>query len=81
MPTVLRERGFRFVINTDDHPPAHVHVLHGRDEMVIEFEDIVDVRDNWGFRRNEMRLAFQIVSTNRELFLREWRQIHGKLRN
>lgn len=42
MPTVLRERGFRFVINTDDHFPAHVHVFNGGNEAVIEFEDEIN---------------------------------------
>ncbi|MBI4520710.1 MAG: DUF4160 domain-containing protein [Gemmatimonadetes bacterium] len=27
MPTVHRERGFRFQMYPNDHPPPHVHVM------------------------------------------------------
>ena len=77
MPTLLRERGFRFVINTDDHPPAHVHVLHGRDEMVLEFETEIRIRDNWGFNRREQAIAKLIVIENVEELRLAWRRIHG----
>jgi len=80
MPTVLRERGFRFVINTDDHPPPHVHVKRGGSEAVIEFEGVVEVRDNWGLRREDLRIAFQIVKRNQEALLTAWRRIYDRLR-
>lgn len=67
MPTVLRERGFRFVINTDDHPPAHVHVKHGQEEMVINFEADIRIRDNWGFNRRDQAIAKLIVIENVEM--------------
>ena len=34
MPTIHREHGLRFAIHTDDHEPAHVHVI-GDGEMKI----------------------------------------------
>lgn len=77
MPTVLRERGFRFVINTDDHTPAHVHVFGGGHEMVIEFEEDVRIRNNWGFNRREQAIAKLIVIDNQEYLMLEWRRIHG----
>lgn len=77
MPTVLRERGFRFAINTDDHPPAHVHVFNGGNEMVIELEETIRIRDNWGFNRREQATAKLIVSDNVKNLILEWRRIHG----
>lgn len=77
MPTILRERGFEFIIYTRDHPPAHVHVFAGRDEMVIEFETDVQIRKNWGFNRRDQAIAKLIVMDNIRLFRSEWRNIHG----
>lgn len=77
MPTVLRERGFRFAINTDDHPPAHVHVYREDCEMVIEFEDDVTIRDNWGFNRRDQAIAKLIVMAKVEDFRAHWGKIHG----
>ena len=36
MPTVHRAQGFRFVIFTNDHEPAHVHAVSGEGEAKIE---------------------------------------------
>jgi hypothetical protein len=35
MPTVLRKDGFEFMIYTDDHEPAHVHVFKGEGKAKI----------------------------------------------
>ncbi len=77
MPTVLRERGFRFAINTDDHRPAHVHVYREDGELVIEFENEVVIRDNWGFNRRDQAIAKLLVIANVEVFREQWEQIHG----
>jgi hypothetical protein len=50
MPTVLRVDGFRIVIfaSQREHGPAHVHVFHSGEEVVIELrtsEEGVAVRD------------------------------------
>lgn len=39
MATILRVQGFDFRIYTNDHPPAHVHVIKGGGEVVIEIGD------------------------------------------
>jgi len=77
MPTIFREKGFRFVINTDDHSPAHVHVFYGGNEMVIEIEATVQIRDNWGLNRRDQAIARLIATENLESFRSEWRNIHG----
>ncbi|MBA2494454.1 MAG: DUF4160 domain-containing protein [Acidobacteria bacterium] len=43
MPTILLKSGFRFIINTDDHEPMHVHVIHQGRSVLIEFENEVKV--------------------------------------
>lgn len=77
MPTILRQGGFHFKINTDDHEPMHVHVWHQGREIIIEFENDVVVRENNGFNRSEERRALLITGERQELFQNEWRTIHG----
>lgn len=78
MPTIHRESGFNFKINTDDHEPAHVHVWHQGNLLIINFEDTVSVRENYGFNRNETRRALEIVVRRQAEFQMRWREIHGQ---
>jgi hypothetical protein len=77
MPTVLSDGGFRVKINTDDHPPMHVHIWHQGSVLIVEFETEIRQRDNFGFSRRNERRALQLVEENREFLIREWRNIHG----
>lgn len=76
MPTVLRERGFRFVIWLNDHEPMHVHVFSGEGEAVINIEDegIIKV---WEMSLASVKQAREIVAENREMLAEKWREIHG----
>jgi hypothetical protein len=79
MVTIHRAHGFRFIIFTDDHEPAHVHVFgdgqakinllgaDGRPELV------------WatGMKRSELRRAMAVVGEHCEEFLARWNEIHG----
>jgi histidinol phosphatase-like PHP family hydrolase len=75
MVTVLREAGFRFVIYTDDHEPAHVHV-YGDGEARINVIDLT-VLSNRRMTKRDLQVALNIVQANRGLFLKEWQRIHG----
>jgi hypothetical protein len=76
MPTVLRESGFAFMIYTDDHRPMHVHVWRQGREAVLEIENGVHIRENYGLNRREMRTAVQIAEENVQLLIDGWRRIH-----
>lgn len=80
MVVVHRAYGFRFVIYTLDHEPAHVHItgagqakvnLLGPDGMP---EPIYSV----GIKRSDMRRLLAEVTEHRDHFLREWERIHGR---
>jgi len=76
---VHRAYGFRFVIYTLDHQPAHVHVTgpgqakvnllgpDGRPELVYSV----------GIKRPDLRRLMAEVIARRESFLQEWERIHG----
>ncbi len=76
MPTILREGGFHFKINTDDHEPMHVHVWHQSHLLIVNFETEVVVRNSYGFNNNEARRAVRIVEANQTIFQAKWREIH-----
>lgn len=80
MPTVLREAGFDFRVYTDDHSPAHVHVVKAGEEAVIDLGSEIMrpwVRDNFGMNRKNLRRAFLIVNERQTFLLQEWRRLHG----
>lgn len=81
MPTLFVFRGWRVVIFSNDHRPAHIHVLgagqHARFELVCHAEALT-LMDCLGFRLSELR-AIQVFLTPHVGHLCEvWRQIHGK---
>ena len=80
MPTVLRQSGFEVIIRPRDHGPPHVHILHGGEEVVILL-GVGDagprVRENRGMSRRNIRNAVDLVIANNEMFLWEWRELHG----
>jgi hypothetical protein len=79
MVTVWRESGLRFTIFVDDHEPAHVHVF-GDGEMKV---DLGDARGSaallWakGMSRADIRRAMAIVTRERLVLLKRWKDIHG----
>lgn len=79
MVTVLRESGFRFVIYTDDHEPAHVHVI-GNGELKVALRDgdaLPELVRVIGMKAGDRRKAMDIVRANQALLLTRWQEIHG----
>ena len=80
MVVVHRAHGFRFVIYTHDHEPAHVHIV-GRSSPRSTClgpdgrPEVVDVR---GITRADLRRLFAEVTERRDQFMREWERIHGR---
>ncbi len=78
MPTVLRAVGFRFAIFANDHAPAHVHVFHGADSVVVNLEsEDPEVRLLFGMKRGDVRRAVALTARHRNELLTAWRRIHG----
>jgi hypothetical protein len=80
MVVVHRAHGFRFVIYTLDHDPAHVHVT-GPGQAKINLlgsRGVPELVSSIGIKRSDMRRLFAEVVLRREAFLREWERIHGR---
>ncbi len=80
MVVIHRAHGFRFVIYTADHDPAHIHIT-GPGQAKINLtgtankHELVSVV---GIKRFDMRRLMAVVAEHREEFLMEWERIHGK---
>jgi hypothetical protein len=79
MVTVYRAQGFRIVIFTNDHEPAHVHVF-GDGEAKINLvgpDDAPELVWAIDMTRADVRRAMKIVIEQRERLLAHWSAIHG----
>ena len=79
MVTVLRSGGLRIVIYVDDHEPAHVHVL-GDGEAKIDLgagSDEPSLVWSIGFSNADVRRAYRLVRSHREMLIARWRELHG----
>lgn len=77
MITILREAGFRIVIFTDDHEPAHVHVYGDGDAKVQIAGERAELVWVVGMKASDIRKMMTIVERHRDRLLATWRDIHG----
>ena len=79
MPTVHRFVGLRVAIHTNDHRPAHVHVLNGSEAVFLLNcpEGPAEIRENYGFRAGQIAQIEAELAANLEKLCLEWRNIHG----
>ena len=79
MPTILRFRGLRVMIYTNDHSPPHVHVIGPGAEARIALGDESErpwVMTNDGLSRRDVAEALAEIE-NRDFLMQRWREIHG----
>jgi len=79
MVVVHRAHGFRFVIYTSDHEPAHIHVTGPGQAKIFLLGDAPEVVASVGIKRSDMRRLLAEVVKRRDSFLREWECIHGPI--
>lgn len=80
MVVIHRAYGFRFVIYTFDHEPAHIHVT-GPGQAKINLigpDGLPDLVFVAGIKPSEMRRLMAEVTVRRDAFLEEWERIHGR---
>lgn len=80
MVVVHRAYGFRFVIYTLDHEPAHVHITGAGQAKInlLASDGIPEVVYSIGIKRSDMRKLIAEVVERRDVFLQEWERIHGR---
>ena len=80
MVVVHRAHGFRIVIYTADHEPAHVHIVGAGVAKVNLMGEggVPELVASIGIRRNDMRRLMAEIVEHRDRFLQEWERIHGR---
>ncbi len=77
MPTIVRERGFRFFFYADDRTePRHVHVQHEARTAKFWLEPI-ECEWSGGFSRSELMDIYRLIADRRELLLQKWHDFFG----
>lgn len=76
MARIYGEDGFRVHIWSNDHVPAHVHVVRAEGLVIIDLLTL-SIRAAHDMKPADIRRACRIVEENRGSFLLEWRRIHG----
>ena len=80
MVVVHRAHGFRFVIYTSDHEPAHVHITGAGQAKInlLGADGGPEIVFSVGIKRSDMRRLIAEVIERRDHFLQEWERIHGR---
>ena len=79
MVVIHRALGYRFVIYTSDHVPAHVHITgpgHAKINL-LGSDSGPEVVFSVGIKRGDMRRLLAEVAAHRDDFLLDWERIHG----
>ena len=78
MVTVHRFDGLRFVIFSNDHDPAHVHVIGAGREAKIQLVGEAPLLI-WqvGFSPADLRRIIEEVRRERFRLLKRWKDLHG----
>ena len=79
MPTILREKGFRFYFYmADRYEPPHIHV--SRDDCVAKlWLDPLEFAHIDGFRYHDCNEITHITEMHLDEFIQAWYRIFGKL--
>jgi hypothetical protein len=78
MVTVHRFDSLRFVIYSNDHDPAHIHVLGaGREAKIQLVGEGPHLIWQVGFSPADLRRVMQEVRAERFRLLQRWKDLHG----
>ncbi|MBD5366141.1 MAG: DUF4160 domain-containing protein [Bacteroides sp.] len=77
MPTLFILLGFRFFFWSNEHEPIHVHISKGDCEAKYNVETL-QLIENYGFKKNELRLIESILEENKEIIIERWGEYFKK---
>jgi len=79
--TILRVGKLRVMIYSNDHPPAHVHIVGPNGSARVrlgEADRLPLVLENEGLSRRQLTLALRAVLEHRHQLNEAWKRIHGQ---
>ena len=82
MPELFRMFGIRFYFHSREHEPIHVHVENADGEAKFEIlPHGVILKENYGLKPRDLKLAEAILEDNKELAISEWKQHFENIEN
>lgn len=78
MPTLFILFGYRFFFWSNEHEPIHVHISKGGAEAKYNILDL-ELVENFGFKRNELRMIESLLEENREILIERWNESFKKI--
>ena len=80
MPTILRFGSYRVAVYTNDHRPAHVHVIGAGCEAVFHLhcpDGPPELREALGLTAQELNRIAARLQADLGMLCRTWRKTHG----
>ncbi len=77
MPTLFILLGFRFFFWSNDHEPIHIHISKGDAEAKYNVCG-VELVENFGFKKSELRLIESIIEENKDIIIDRWNDYFKK---
>lgn len=78
MPTIFIVLGFRFMFDSNDHLPIHVHVVKG-DSMAKFSINSVTLIENYGMSNSEVKMIESIIEENEEIIAEHWNNFFNRV--
>lgn len=72
-PTIYNYGSYRFFFFSREESRPHVHVISSKGEAKFWIEPLVSLADSEGISQIELRKLQKIVESNREKFLKSWK--------
>lgn len=77
MPTLFILFGFRFFFWSNEHEPIHVHISKG--DATAKYNVLtLELIENYGFKKNELRMIESIIEENQEIIIDRWNDVFQK---
>jgi hypothetical protein len=77
-PTIFREAGFSFAFFSREEPRMHVHVTCADGQAKFWLEPHIEVAQNAGLSRRQLRKAQFLIESNADEIRRVWQQHFGR---
>lgn len=77
MPKIFEKDGYRFFFYSNEHEPIHVHVRYGGGEAVFEIKEIIELRESYGLKIQELARAQSLAEEHRQLIVEKWHEHIG----
>ncbi|WP_440997258.1 DUF4160 domain-containing protein [Arhodomonas sp. SL1] len=76
-PTVFREKGYRFFFFSREESRKHVHVISGDGEAKFWIEPDIELANNYGYSRQQLKEIEALVEGHRDELVSAWLQHFG----